>query len=182
MRWAAMEPKTSRHGRPKCAWLLAFALPVLVSACGGPSFNGRVYESDELSFEVRGVPSSWETIDASHALVSFRDEAAQATIAVSGRCGEDGDDVPLTALTHHLFLTFTEREVLSQEESMLDGRAVLRTEITAKLDGVPKHFIVYVMKKNNCVYDFVHISPEGTDARSRAEFDRFVAGFHSRRP
>ncbi|MEZ4231738.1 MAG: hypothetical protein R3B89_21360 [Polyangiaceae bacterium] len=180
MRWAAMDPRTGRLGLAKCAWLLAFAL--ISSACGGATFNGRVFESDELSFEVREVPTSWEPLDASHGLVSFRDAGAQATIAVNGRCGEDGDDVPLTALTHHLFLTFTEREVLSQEEGMLDGRAVLRTEINAKLDGVPKHFVVYVLKKNNCVYDFVHISPEGADPRSRAEFDRFVAGFHTRRP
>lgn len=174
-----MDPKTSL-GLAKWAWVLAFALPI--AGCGGANFNGRVYESDELSFEVRDIPAGWESIDTSHGLISFRDDASQATIAVNGRCGQDGDDVPLTALTHHLFLIFTEREVLRQEEGMLDGRAVLRTEITAKLDGVPKHFIVYVLKKNSCVYDFVHISPEGSDPRSRGEFDRFVASFHTRRP
>ncbi len=171
---------SGRLGWAKYAWLLCFGLVAV--GCGGANFNGRVYESDELSFEVQHIPPSWEAIDASHGLITFRDDSAQATIAVNGRCGEDGDDVPLTALTHHLFLSFTEREVVSQEESMLDGRAVLRTEINAKLDGVPKHFIVYVLKKNTCVYDFVHISPEGASAQSRSDFDRFVAGFHTRRP
>lgn len=171
-----------RHG-PRERALLRTALAgltlVLFSGCGGASFDGRVFKDDDLNFQVGDVPSAWRQVDASHSQISFRDEQASATVAVSARCGQDGDDVPLTALTHHLFLSFTEREMLSQEEQMLDGRAVLRTEIEAKLDGVRKHFVTYVLKKDSCVYDFVHISPPGAPARSRQEFDAFVTGFRT---
>jgi hypothetical protein len=96
-------------------------------------------------------------------------------VAVNGRCGVDGDDVPLASLTQHLFLQFTERELKAQSELNLDGRAALRTELTGKLDGVPKLFVVYVLKKDGCVYDFWRISEPA--AADTAAFEGFVRGF-----
>lgn len=155
-------------------WWIALSLLCAV-ACGGPHFDGRVYRDGELSFRVGPIPAAWRHLDASHALIAFRDDASSATVAVSGRCGKDGDDVPLQALTHHLFLHFTEREVVEQRTVALDGRDALRTEMRTRLDGVPKHFTVYVLKKDGCVYDFLHITSRG--AAGQADFDRFVAGF-----
>ncbi len=76
--------------------------------------------------------------------------------------------MPLTALTHHLFLHFTDRELASQKTVELDGREALRSELTARLDGVPKHFVIYVLKKDGCVYDFMHIAPPRRRRRTRA--------------
>jgi hypothetical protein len=149
-------------------------LVFLVVACGGPSFDGQVYKSGDLAFRVGPVPSSWRAIEATGALLAFRDDGASATVAVNGRCGLDGDDVPLEALTHHLFLQFTGRDLVSQNRVDLDGRAALRTEIIAELDGVKKRYVVYVLKKDGCVYDFLYVSP---GAESNTEFERFVRGF-----
>jgi hypothetical protein len=121
------------------------------------------------------VPASWRPIEVEGALVAFRDESSAATVAVSGRCGLDGDDVPLSALTHHLFLQFTEREISSQKLTELDGREALRTELKAKLDGVPMHYLVYVLKKDGCVYDFMLIG--ASDSSGVSNFERFVQGF-----
>lgn len=151
-------------------------MTALWTGCGGPTFNGRVFQNDELAFRVGPIPASWRGIEADQALLAFRDDKANATIAVNGRCGRDGDDVPLQALTHHLFLQFTDRHVLSQRRLAMDGREALRTELLASLDGVPKHFTVYVLKKDGCVYDFLHIAG-GPAATKTAVFDRFVAGF-----
>jgi hypothetical protein len=161
------------------AWLRTLGLlagPWLV-ACGGPVLDGNVYRGDDVSFQIGPRPSSWRAIEVDGALLSFRDDRGGATVAVNGRCGVDGDDVPLRALTHHLFLNFTDREVVSQGERQLDGREALRTELVAELDGVPRRFIVYVMKKDGCVYDFVWIGSEQQRDPRVAEFERFVAGF-----
>jgi hypothetical protein len=152
------------------------ALPLCV-ACGGPSFDGSIYRGEDMAFRVGPVPESWRPIEIEAALIAYRDDGKSATVAVSGRCGKDGDDVPLQALTHHLFLHFTDRDVMSQEVLQMDGRDALRTEIRAELDGVPKHYTVYVLKKDGCVYDFLHIADSGAPAESRAEFERFVRGF-----
>jgi hypothetical protein len=148
---------------------------VLFAACGGSSFDGQVFRSGDLSFRVGPVPESWRPIEATGALLAFRDDEAASTVALNGRCGLDGDDVPLEALTHHLFLQFTGRELVSQERVDLDGRAALRTEMLAELDGVKKRYVVYVLKKDGCVYDFLYVSP-GQDGGKDA-FERFVRGF-----
>lgn len=150
--------------------------------CGGASFDGRVFRNDELSFRVGTIPGDWQPIDTEGALLAFRDDRAPATVAVSGRCGKDGDDVPLEALTHHLFLQFTDRTVESQVHVQLDGREALHTELLAKLDGVEKRFTVFVLKKNGCVYDFVHVAPSSASAEGRRSFVAFVEGFSTIKP
>lgn len=156
-------------------WLLWIGLAI--SACGGPAFDGRVYRNGELSFRVGPQPGSWRQVRVDGALLAFRDSGAGATVAVSGRCRLDGDDVPLRALTHHLFLHFTARRVLDQQTLQLDGREALLTELSAELDGVPRRFVVYVVKKDGCVYDFVWIGVPNAPPATNPEFQRFVQGF-----
>jgi hypothetical protein len=149
---------------------------LIVSGCSSSQFDGRVYRNDDLAFRVGPVPDDWRPLQVDHTLLAFRDDADAATVALSGRCGKDGDDVPLQSLTHHLFLQFTDRAVEGQELLKLDGRDAMRTEMVAELDGVPKHFLVYVLKKDGCVYDFVRIGATGGDP---GDFEAFVRGFHT---
>ncbi|HVW26891.1 MAG TPA: hypothetical protein VHC69_16095 [Polyangiaceae bacterium] len=154
----------------------------LFSGCGATTFDGHVYENADLSFRLADVPSGWRRIDADDALLAFRDDANLASVVLNGRCGKDGDDVPLVALTHHLFLQFTDRVIESEQKISLDGREALHTELTAKLDGVPMHFVVFVLKKNGCVYDFARISPPNPARESRDRFIQFVQGFSTIAP
>ena len=164
------------------AWFHALVVVlVTVSMIAGCArhFDGRVFRNDELAFELARVPRAWRLLDADGVLLAFRDDARHVTVMVNGRCGRDGDDVPLEALTKHLFLYFTERHVLSQVRMTLDGREALRTVESAKLDGVPRRFVSVVLKKDGCVYDFVHISGPKKDLLSEKRFDRFVRGFRT---
>ena len=155
------------------ACVLGCALTV---ACASSGFDGRVYHDDEMRFQVGPIPSNWRPIEVEGARLAFRDDAANSTVAVNARCKVDGDDVPLASLTQHLFLEFTERNQISQQSVTLNGREALRTEVSAALDGVKKQYVVYVLKKDSCVYDFMYIVAE-PDARASAEFERFVQGF-----
>jgi len=160
--------------------LLIFALAWLATACGA-SYQGRVYRGGGIEFRTGDAPAGWRQIDAKGALLTFRDDANDATIAVGGRCGRDAEDVPLEALTSHLFLRFTDREPGAQRKVALDGREALRTEMSARLDGVRKGFVVYVLKKDGCVYDFLFITDAEGVAKKAAPFDRFVEGFRANR-
>jgi hypothetical protein len=153
-------------------------LALAPSACGS-HFDGMVYRNDDLAFAVGATPTSWRPIDVSDARLAYRDDSRDATIALHARCGKDGDDVPLKALTQHLFIHFTDREVLSQQVVSLDGREAMRTLMHAKLDGVPRRFLVYVLKKDGCVYDFLYISRPQTLDLGMADFDRFVEAFRT---
>jgi hypothetical protein len=157
--------------------LVGFALSVAVG-CGASSFDGQIYRGAETSFRVGVIPPSWRAleVDGDDAL-AVRDPATGTVITVSARCGRDGDDVPLEALTKHLFIQFTERETISQQKVQLDGREALRTELTAKLDGVKRRFVVYVLKKDGCVYDFSEIATASANPNSDRVFEDVVHGF-----
>jgi hypothetical protein len=158
-------------------FLLSLCGPVLFPACASTTFDGHVYRSKEVAFRVGPIPESWRRVDSDLALLAFRDDPHRATVALNARCGKDGDDVPLQALTHHLFLVFTDRQVLSQRLRPLDGREALRSELTAQLDGVPKHFDVYVLKKDGCVYDFLYVADTSAPPQGLSNFERFVGSF-----
>jgi hypothetical protein len=157
---------------------LVFTLLLLIAGCSGPSFRAGVYRGDGIAFRLGELPSSFERLDAGDTLLAFRDDAAGSTVLVNGRCGSDSD-VPLSALTGHLFMTFTERQVALQQIVPMDGREAMHTVMRAKLDGVPKAFDVFVLKKDGCVYDFVNISIPSRFETNRAPFERFIFGFHT---
>lgn len=162
-----------------CARLCGCVLCLSMAGCGGKHFDGTVYRRGDVVFAVDAPPSGWRPIEVTGALLAYRDDRLEATIAVSGRCGKDGDDVPLEALTQHLFIHFTEREVVEQKRLSMDGREAMRTEMVAKLDGVARGFVVYVLKKDGCVYDFLYIGSPDSLASDVEPFDRYVAGFRT---
>lgn len=149
----------------------------LASACARPAWDGHTYASGAVQFQTGPIAHGWHRMEGEPALLAFRDPARDLVISVNGRCGKDSDDVPLSALTQHLFLYFTDRQPLAQTALSLDGREALRTELSAKLDGVQRRFVVYVMKKDGCVYDFILIAEPTVSPSSVSEFDRFVSGF-----
>jgi len=170
-----------RHRARELLWVLLLGCAlVLCCGCSRPAFDGSVYRSKELSFRLGPVPSTARQVDASEALVAFRDDQAGSTFAISARCGQDGDDVPLRSLVQHLFIHFTDRRVIQEKEFQLARRAALETEMEASLDGVSSHFVVVVLKHDGCVYDFVHVDGGGSSTavqQSRSDFRGMVQGF-----
>lgn len=144
--------------------------------CGANSFDGNTYQGDGFTFRVPTPPPSWERLDVPGSALAFHDRDNRAVIAVGGRCHKD-QDVPLRALTQHLFLQFTEREIESQQVLPFDGREAMRTVLDAKLDGVPQKFNVWVLKKDGCVYDLQLIAPPDRYASAAPTFEEFVRGF-----
>jgi hypothetical protein len=157
-------------------WLAVALSPF---ACSGPSLRGDVYRGDGLAFRVGEIPATWTRVTVTHTRLAFRDEASEASVLVNARCNKDGDDVPLLALTKHLFMSFTDKDQLEQQLVPMDEREAMHTVLSAKLDGVTKTFDAFVLKKDDCVYDFVCISAPSKFEANRAGFQRFVAGFHT---
>jgi hypothetical protein len=155
---------------------LAAFLVASLAACAASHFDGQVFRKGGVAFRLEHLPPSWRRVEIDDTALAFRDEGNAATVAINGRCGKDAEDVPLQSLTQHLFLQFTERELTAQEVFPLDGREALRTEMVAKLDGVPKYFHVVVLKKDGCVYDFLQIANQQQD---KDQFLDFVRGFTS---
>lgn len=173
-----LKRRRARFERPLA--LGVFALALVVGCASGPTFRDGEYRSERLAFRLGPLPAGLERLDSTEALLAFREDRAGASWAISARCGVDGDDVPLRALSGHLFLHFNDKKILAEREFVLDGRAALDVEALASVDGVRRQFVVVVLRKNECVYDFLHVSGPGEDGplrQSRADFRAMVDGF-----
>lgn len=155
------------------------ALALLAAGCGKEAWDGRVYHAGRASFRTGPIPAQWERVTLEGAMLSFHDKATGGSVNVYGRCGKDGDDVPLTALTNHLLIGFTERDFKEQKVVPLDGREAMHSVVHGKLDGVPIALAIYVLKKDGCVYDLVWVAPPDRFDGGLNEFDAFVAGFQT---
>jgi hypothetical protein len=159
---------------------IRFALALLVSGCAASStFDGRVYRSGQVHFEIGKVPPNYRPIKVEGATLAYRDDTHDASISIKARCGVASDDAPLEALTNHLLMGTTEREFLSAETIPFDGREARRSVVSAKLDGVPMVYRIYVLKKDGCVYDFVRVTPPAHAEPGAPEFHEFVSGFRT---
>jgi hypothetical protein len=156
--------------------VLGFAFALGAAGCGA-GLTGDTFHGNGFAFHIGALPEGWQRIEVTQAALAFRDARDGGTIELNGRCGVDGEDVPLAALTQHLFLHFTERQILEQTVVPFDRREAMRTVLTAKLDGVPMQFDVWVLKKDGCVYDFAYMASPPRFTRGSAEFERFVLGF-----
>jgi len=153
------------------------AVVLFAAGCGGASFSDQVYRDAEARYRVGEVGSGWRRVDIDQNDLAWHDERTGAVVQVNATC-DPFQDVPLSALTNHLLIGFTDREWRSSEAVPLDGREALRSHLVAKLDGVPRELLFYVLKKDRCTYDFALIAPPGEPYRqAEAEFERLVAGF-----
>lgn len=159
---------------------LALVALVALVGCGGKErFDGQVYHAERGGFQLGPIPSSWERLRLDGPLLAFADHATGGAVEINAQCGKDADDVPLSALTKHLLIGYTERNFREEKLLPLDGREALHTVVDAKLDGVQVTLDAYVMKKDGCVYDLVYVAKPSTYEAAAAGFAAFVAGFHT---
>lgn len=159
---------------------IGFATLLTILGCGGSgSYEGGVYQDDETRFRLEDPGAGWEAlaVDDANDLAWGREGAV---IQVNSSC-DPALDIPLEALTNHLMIGFTERDLQSQERVPMAGREALRTHVQAKLDGVPRELLLVVLKKNECVYDFAAVTPPGPSFDgARSTLDAMLASFETR--
>ncbi len=170
----------NKSGSMRALSAVATVCFLVLAACGGPSgpaFDGTVYRRGPIAFKIGPVPSAWRAVDVTDASLAYRDDARGASILVNARCLKPDEATPLVALTNHLVIGSTMREIALQEAEPFDGREILHTKMRAKWDGVPMAFDIYVMKKDGCVYDFVYMGDPAAFEEGSRGFESFVHGF-----
>jgi hypothetical protein len=155
------------------------AIGMAVAACGHTaSLDDGVLHKGDVSVRFGPVPAGWALITVQGADVAYRDEAHEGSVLFDVRCGARDNDAPLPSLTEHLIMGTTARDVQSEETIPFDGREALHTRMTAKLDGVPMQYDLYVMKKDECVFDLVYVAPPDRFALGAPAFERFATVVH----
>jgi hypothetical protein len=154
--------------------LVVFAC-VGLAACGGPTFEDGIYADAHTRYQVGTLPGRWQSIDANGNDLAFYREG-MGTVAVNSTCTEY-DDVPLTALVKHLLFDTTARDVRLDETVTLVNRGARHLVVELELDGVPVELELFVLRKDGCIYDLVHVRARSAPAPAREAFLAFVARF-----
>jgi hypothetical protein len=157
-------------------WLLL----VSMSCGGGPTFAHGVFREGERTFRVGALPTGWDRVDVDGQNdLAWYHAKLQAAIQVNASCDPEMD-IPLEALTNHLLIGFTERQISEERLVPMDQREALRMVLVAKLDGVPRKMALIVLKKDGCVYDFSLIAPADDHfSVAMPHFESLLAGFRA---
>jgi hypothetical protein len=180
-----MRAASWHRGRGWQSWLgrlvsIALALVLAPAACGhSEALDNGVLHKDGLLVALGPVPEGWRPLRIAGADLAFRDPQRDGSALFDVHCDRRDDDAPLSALTGHLIMGTTEREIELEETVPFDGREALHTRMRAKLDGVPMQYDIYVMKKDGCVYDLVYVAPPARFAEGAADFERFALALHA---
>jgi hypothetical protein len=147
--------------------------------CGADaSFRRGIFHDGDVRFRIGGLGPAWERVAVTGSDLSFHNEAIAGVIAVNGDCDRENDP-PLRQLLMQLVIGFTERDVVLEELLPLDGREAMHSIVRARLDGVPMMLDLYVLKKDECLYDFSYVAPPREFEKARVEFEAFVSDFRA---
>jgi len=150
------------------------------AGCSRLHYANHVLTKPGVRYRIGELPSGWQRVSLSDNDLAFSWNDTGHALAVNSTC-EGHDDPSLEVLTRHLLMGFTEQQEVSREAVMLDGREALRSRHQAKMDGVPVELLLLVLKKDNCVYDFTYVAPQGHFEEHESDFDALVSGFHAER-
>ncbi len=172
---------STRCGGPASrVWAFVCAGVLSAIACSGSQYRAGVYEDGDARYSLQAPGSEWSRLElAGQNDLAWRNDSLAAIIQTNASCNPS-QDIPLVALTNHLLIGFTEREVATQDLVSLDGREALRTHVRAKLDGVTRELLLVVLKKDGCVYDFALVAPPASFSGARSTYETMLGSFGTR--
>jgi hypothetical protein len=163
--------------------LACLAAGALAAGCAHSLPKGRFDAANDrvcagkVCYRMGALPPTWRVVHQESAAIGFYSSDVGGVIEANASCRDDAEATPLESLTRLLLIGYTERNIRSQEKVPLDQREALRTQVDAKLDGVPVTMELLVMKRNGCIFDLSYAAPPERFARGMGDFSRFVDGF-----
>ena len=158
------------------AWVIALALALVAGCAGDGHLKDGSFQDSKVSYRLGAPGPGWSELHLDAANVAWFNEALSASLMVNSHC-EGVKDAPLAGLTEDLMMGLTDRAVQSQLTKPWARREALETVATGKIDGVERKLVLFVLKKDGCVYDIVlGAAPTHFDAALPA-FARVRDGF-----
>lgn len=122
-------------------------------ACMAPKNAVTYYHVDPPSYVWQEIPET----PADHA---WRNPKLRSTIYVKANCGSYFEDRELKDSILSLTRGLEISSPITQEEMRIANRKALFQVMDSDVDGVPVRLGMLVISKNNCLYDFLFISPK----------------------
>lgn len=152
-------------------------LAVLSIACATRPTTTRTMCSGRECYDVGPLGPEWKVVTQKDGTAGFFNATNGGIIVSNATCRDDAEGAPLSSLTAHMLVGYTERHERSRELLSFGGREALRSVIEAKLDGVPVVLDLYVLKSNGCIFDLSYAAPPAGYESRLGDFRRFVEGF-----
>lgn len=128
-------------------------------------------------FKVGQLSNQWFEKPIGYKAILFKHRQHEASITVDAFCKGSFDDSPLHLLAQQLFYNLERFQIKSQKKFTLDDRQALRTIVDGKLDGAPVTIDSVVLKKNECVFDFVLTTTPEAHQKTNNDFENFFGQF-----
>jgi hypothetical protein len=136
-----------------CRIFCLSALLAIVSC----SFSGKSSDIKSSVLKVSEKLKNWEALPPEASDYAFANPTTNSIITVNSLCGKYASTT-LRHLTENLMGGVDDIETTKRETLDYVGREALWSEITGKTDGVPVYLVVQIVRKNECIYDFILIS------------------------
>ncbi len=175
--------------KPISAWRFAALASTLVLLAGGSScallFPDRTAPKDR-EYGVSPPPSPWSklavgddpsSVDAMKADRAYENPETGAIISVNSICRKYNKS-SLETLTDNLVRGVGSRKLVKRKEIEIDGENALDSTFEGVVDGVFLNLRTVVLIKNDCTYDFIHVSIPKREKESGHAFEDFLASFH----
>lgn len=162
-----------------------FFLILLTSCFGSIDKRGTIsgfYPEKNLvktiggKFKIGPLPSPWKKEKIEFRALYFINEIDSSSITVSSWCKGAFDDGRLKDLSRRMTRGITEIEIIEHKTTQIDLRDAMQQSLFGKMDGVPIYMKTYVMKKNECVFDFIYVTIPNKREYEK-DFDNMVHGF-----
>jgi hypothetical protein len=139
-------------------------------------------------YEVKSPAPPWNKLavgadpnatDAMKADMAFENPETGAIISLNSICRKYSK-LTLEQLTENLVRGVGGRKLLERRETLLDGAPALDSLFEGTVDGVYLHLRTVVTLKDDCTYDFIHVSVPKREVGHPRAFDEFLASFHTK--
>jgi hypothetical protein len=139
------------------------------------------------AYNVTPPPAPWHKLavgddpnatDAMKADMAYENPETGAIISLNSICRKY-NKASLDTLTNNLVRGVGDRKLISRNEVNIDGGTALDTLFAGTVDGVFLHLRTVVLIKNECTYDFIHVSIPKREPENARSFEDFLSSFHT---
>ena len=161
---------------------LAVGVVVVLTGCGGRRIENGIYHS-EKGFRLTLPGAEWSVATDSKADLELRHQDGLAAMLVNAECDQRARSRSADLLLGQLLIGLQDRATIEQNEVSVNGQQALHRVLDARTsaDGAPTRIEAYVLKDQDCVYDFAYAAPPASFEAWRPDFHRFVQSFTNER-
>ncbi len=154
---------------------LILALGAVLCACWPFGGGGRSKLEGRYSVEHPGRP--WAAVDPGGADRAWWHTENGTTLYTDSNCEQAYVDNSLERLAQAQAAAIDDATLRESTQHRLAGRAALTATFDGQVDGVPVVVTTTVLKKDQCIYDFVMVAPVNGATGVLADYESVVASF-----